>query len=66
MSADYLDRGDWERLRPRRRLIPWGRWRVLTRLWLESKAKTRADAIHARHRSMRMMRALSRGRSLKL
>lgn len=64
-GMDSRPSSHWTDLKPRRRLLPWGRWKVLTRLWLERKAAQRMEVIQARKRSMDMARGLSRGRALR-
>jgi hypothetical protein len=55
----------WTDLKPRKRILPWGRWRVLAKLWLEAKAKRRAELNESRLRSMQMCQRLSEQRQLK-
>lgn len=61
-----IERGNWTKLKPRRRWLPWGRWRVLTRLRLAQSKRARLCRNEARLRSMRMMREMGRGGSVKL
>ena len=48
----------WTDLKPRKRIIPWGRWRVLTRLWMAESKRRRIARNEARLRTLRLMREI--------